>query len=284
MSELLIGTDFSATSMHAAKFAYFFAKKIKANVILCNAIEKTALLAEADTTANKQKKGSLIAAVLKELDHTKNQLEHADHYRGFKPTIRCLCNLGLVADVINQIIADAPIDLVVIGTHGTGGKGSFLLGGASRDLIDETNKPLMLIPPAAKTGPISRIAFASDFNNEDHDLESLSLLIAWARPFRAEISLTHIHEDEDFSPKFTKWVEGFIARISRKTNYSHISHRVFRGQGHKSGLLWLSEHGMIDMLALQYRSHTFFDSLFRGSQSDQGSRELPIPVLVFPAR
>jgi len=103
----------------------------------------------------------------------------------------------------------------------------------------------MLIPPAAKADPISRIAFASDFNKEEHDLESLSLLIAWAQPFRAEILLTHIHDDEDFSPKFTKWIKGFIAQISRKTNYSHISHRVFRGQGHKSGLLWLSEHGMM---------------------------------------
>jgi|GEM_PF-6009922 hypothetical protein len=102
-----------------------------------------------------------------------------------------------------------------MGTHGTGGLGTFLLGNRSRNMIDEM-KPLMLIPAASRIGPIKKIVFATDFTHKDNDLESIYKLISWARLLNANIFLKHIHEEENRSAEFQKWIKEFMIEILTK--------------------------------------------------------------------
>lgn len=283
MKTILIATDFSATSINAAKFAGLFAIQVKADIILCNAFAERIIMPEGNHGEMGHKRDFLSEESLKQLTGIKKQIEQLGDNAGFKPAIRCLNEVGAVTELVNKIISDEPIDLVVIGTHGTGGLVSFLLGNDSRIMIDEIDQPLMLVPPSAKLGFIKRIAFATDFKDKENDLESLYKLISWVRPLNAAILLTHIHEEEDHSVMFGERIKELMTEISTNANYPHISYRVFRKTGAESGLLWLAEHGEIDILAMQHRPHTFFDSLFRGSQSDVTNRQLPVPVLIFPS-
>jgi nucleotide-binding universal stress UspA family protein len=284
MKTILVATDFSATSIHAAKFAYLFAEQIKADIILCNATIERAIVPEAGNADNEKKVDSFVEGNLIQLKSIKKQIEHYGKNTDFKPIVRCTMEAGPVTDVVNKTIANEQVDLVVIGTHGTGGTGTFLLGNDSRIMVDEMKKPLMLVPPAAQIGPIKRIAFATDFKHKDNDLESIYQLIPWAKLLNAKILLTHVHEDEDHSVEFQERMKEFIIEIEKKAAYHNLDFRAFRSAGAESGLLWLAQHGQIDVLAMQHHSHTFFDSLFRGSQNYLAARELPIPILVFPLR
>jgi nucleotide-binding universal stress UspA family protein len=284
MKTLLVPTDFSATAKHSAEYAYFMARQIKADLILCNAIYEIEELVPADDIELQSSDSNLSMedSSNQQLAQLKIEIEKSGYKQGFKPVVHYLNETGLVTEVVNEVIKTMPIDMVVIGTHGTGGLETFLLGAHSRNMIDGMDKPLLLIPPAAHIGSIKRVAYATDFKQIENDLKSIYTLIDWFRPLNAEILLTHIYEEENHSKEFQQWIKQFMKEISDKANYPRIHYRVFKSEGIESGLAWLCEKGKIGILAMEHRSHTFIDSLFRKGQIHRTTNQLPIPLLVFP--
>jgi nucleotide-binding universal stress UspA family protein len=151
-------------------------------------------------------------------------------------------------------------------------------------MIDGVNSPLLLIPPAAKLSPVKKIAFATDFKNPEEDIKSIAALADLAKPLNAEILLTHIYENADKSPEFEQWIKQFVRELPAKIDFSKIKYTMYKSNGAQSGLEWLCDNGDIDILAMMHRSHTFIDSLFRGSQTQKIAGQIPIPLLVFPEK
>jgi nucleotide-binding universal stress UspA family protein len=219
-----------------------------------------------------------------ELVKLKSSIEKSRNKSGFQPAIRFTNQSGILTDVVNQIIAHEKIDLVIIGTHGSSGLTTLLLGNHSRSMIDGVNSPLLLIPPAAKLSPVKKIAFATDFKNPEEDIKSIAALADLAKPLNAEILLTHIYENADKSPEFEQWIKQFVRELPAKIDFSKIKYTMYKSNGAQSGLEWLCDNGDIDILAMMHRSHTFIDSLFRGSQTQKIAGQIPIPLLVFPEK
>ncbi len=283
MKTILIPTDFSANAKHAAEYGYRLAKQIKANIMLCNAVIVPAEMPQAGFVAwPMEEYDMLIDGSTDELKKIKIDLEQ-DKY-GFKPLITCFNEAGTVADVINGIIATKKIDMVVMGTHGSSGLSSFLLGNHSRMLIDSITKPLLLVPASAPETPVKKIAFATDFMHPETDLESIYDLIPLAKSLYAEILLTHIYEEKNQSPEFQKWIKNFLTELSNKADYPHIYYRLVKNNRTEKGLDWLCDHGQVDMLAMVHRAHNFFDNLVKGSYTQKMAAHISIPLLVFPVR
>jgi nucleotide-binding universal stress UspA family protein len=286
MKTILFPTDFSENAIHAVRYGYYLARQIKADIILCNAVIIPAEAPQAGLVAWPMEESDVL---LKDstagLVKLKSAIEQTRKKTGFQPAIRYLNQSGILTDVVNHIIADEKVDLVVIGTHGSSGLTTLLLGNHSRSMIDWVNSPLLLIPPAAKLSPVKKIAFATDFKNPEEDIKSIASLTALAKPLSAEILLTHIYEDEDKSPEFQQWIKRFVSELSDKVHFSNIQYTMYKSNnGAQSGLEWLCDNGQIDILAMVHRSHNFIDSLFRGSQTQKIAGQIPIPLLVFPAK
>jgi hypothetical protein len=180
--------------------------------------------------------------------------------------------------MVDDLNKEHDIGLVIIGTHGSSGLSTLLLGNHAREMINATTKPLMLVPPSAKIDPIKKIAFATDFEDPAEDLRCIKVLILLARPLNAEILITNIFDD------YTHNTEELVNELAHKANYPLIYYRLIKARTTILGLDWLCEHGQIDILAMVHRSHGFFDSLFNGSQSQKMANHIPIPLLVFPSK
>lgn len=284
MKTLLFPTNFSDSATHAIKYGYSIASQIEANIVLCNAVlspeesPQVGLLVwpveETDT---------LLKDSTNKLKQLVSTIHHTASRRGFKPTITIINEPGTVDNIIHNTVKNEPIDLVVIGTHVGGVLNTLLLGNQARTLIDETTAPLLLVPPLARIGPIKKIAFATDFKNIKADMKSINTLISLAKPLKVEIILTHIYDGETQNPQFKQTLQKILNELSAKSNYPHIYFKEFVSPSTGSGLEWLCQNGDVDILAMVHRSHTFIDSLFRGSQTQKMAGHTPIPLLVFPA-
>jgi len=284
MRTLLFPTDFSANSNHAAEYGFNMAAQIRANIILLNAVIIPAEAPQAGLMVwPMEESDTLLKDSADELKRLQSHFEHLENSFSFKPSVRCLNETGILTDAANNIIKRENVDLVVIATHVTGALTSLLLGNHSRNMIDGIKKPLLLVPPTAHIAPIKKIAFATDFKNIDEDFASVNELISFARPMNAAIWITHIYNKEAHTAEFKIWIQQFMTDISGKANYPYIHYRLFENPTIDSGLEWLCEHEQIDILAMVHRSHTFIDSLFRGSQTQKMAGHIPIPLLVFPA-
>jgi len=285
MKTILFPTDFSENAKHAIRYGYYLSRQIKADIILCNAVIIPAEAPQAGLVAwPMEESDTLLKDSTAELVKLKSFIEKSRNKSGFQPAISYLNQSGILTDVVNQIIANKKIDLVIIGTHGSSGLTTLLLGNHSRSMIDGVNSPLLLIPPAAKLSPVKKIAFATDFKNPKEDIKSIAALADLAKPLNAEILLTHIYENADKSPEFEQWIKQFVRELPAKIDFSKIKYTMYKSNGAQSGLEWLCDNGDIDILAMMHRSHTFIDSLFRGSQTQKIAGQIPIPLLVFPEK
>jgi nucleotide-binding universal stress UspA family protein len=283
MKKLLVATDFSATAKHAAEYAYLLAKQLKAGLFLCNTITVPAevpMLGMAGWPGGES--DTLLDDSIDELKRLKVHLEQTDHTETFRPPVDYLNEAGTVSDIVNAGTFKQRVDVIVAGAHSQGGFGTLLLRNHAHELIETCVKPLLIVPDAASFKPIQKIAFATDLEHPEKDLEQLYELITLAALLDAEILLTHIHPEKDHPAGFEKRIEKFLVEISNKANYPKIYYRIIKQDKAELGLDWLCAHGQIDMLAMVHREHSFINSLFRGSLTQKMANHIPIPLLVFP--
>jgi nucleotide-binding universal stress UspA family protein len=284
MKTLLVPTDFSSMANHAAEYGHNLAKQIKANIILCNVVTVPAEIPQAGAIVWPiEEYDVLIKDSADELKRLKKQLDMNDTNDNY-PNISCLNEMGVVTDVIDLIISKHKVDLIVMGMHSADGISTFMLGNHSRNMINKTAKPLLLIPYDAAIVPIRKIAFATDFKQPGDDLEAIYSLIPLARLMNAEILLTHVYNEKNHSPEFERWVKEFFIELSNKANYPHIYYRLIKNRNTEAGLDWICENGQIDMLVMVHRSHNLLDSLLNGSHTQKMANHIAIPLLVFPAK
>jgi nucleotide-binding universal stress UspA family protein len=283
MKKLLIATDFSATAKHAAEYGYLLAKQLKAGVFLCNTITVPAEVPMAGMAAWPQgESDTLLEDSTEELQRLKAHLEQTDHTDTFRPPVDYLNDAGTVRGIVNESTFKQRVDMIIAGTHQPDVVGTFLLGNHTHDLIESSIKPLLIIPNTASFKPIKKIAFATDLENPENDLEELYELITFAAMLNAEILLTHIHNTNDHPMRFEKGIEKFLVEISNKANYSKIYYRIVNEDKIEPGLDWLCANGDIDMLAMVHKKHDFLDSILKGSHTKKMADHISIPLLVYP--
>ena len=282
MKKLLFLTDFSSAARHAAEYGYQFAKQIKADIVLGNAIIIPAEVPQSGMVAWPMEEScTLLEDSEKELKRLKAHIEQNDHSETFRPAITFASEAGTVTNAVGHFVKSQYIDLILMGTHHRGGLSSFLFGDHCKNVIDITNKPLILIPPKAKFVPVKKIAFATDFKKPDDDLKFIYILISLAKQLNAEILLTHVYDGKYQSPEFEHWIKFFLVELADTANYPKIYYRMVKSAGTETGLDWLCEHGQVDMLAMVHRPHGFFKDLLHGSDTKKMAGQVSIPLLIF---
>jgi nucleotide-binding universal stress UspA family protein len=283
MKNVLIATDFSGESKHAARYGYALACQIKSNMILCNAMIVPAEIPQAGLIMWPVNEYDLLLDdSQKELERLKRNLEASGTGPGFKPLITHISEAGSVNNVVNGIVAHHEAELVIIGTHRHNGINEILLNNHASILIDNLSKPLLLISAEAEFKPIKKIAFATDFQNIDKDLLAIYQLIPLAKKLGAEILLTHITKEKYESDEHQQLLSRMLVDLSNKADYPYIYYRLIRNQNAEAGLDWACQHDQVDMLAMVHRHCGFFYKLFNRSHAQKMARHIHIPLLVLP--
>jgi nucleotide-binding universal stress UspA family protein len=285
MKNIVIATDFSANARHAVEYGFKLAGQLKQNVILCNAFMVPAEIPDAGMAVWPQYDyQELFKDSSDELKELEDVLQGSVERTGFHPFVASVSEDGPLPDIINKVVADQDAHLVVMGTHGHSGPGGFLLGNHSRKMIDEAACPLLLVPPSATTGPIKKIAFATDFSEPEKDLCAIFQLIPLLKKLNAELLLTHIYNEIDDAYDFKKNIEAFLLELSNKADYPHIYYRIVKSEKPEKGLDWLCRFGNVDMLVMVHRKHSFFDKIITVSHTKKMAEHISIPLLVIPGK
>jgi len=227
---------------------------------------------------------SIKKSVTDELSFLSEKLEQEERVaigpQSHHPMVSYTSEIGSVKDVVRNIVDEQKINLVVMGMSGAGGLSRFVLGSSSRDIIDIASFPVLLIPPNATFKRINKIAFATDLSEGDIDV--IHSLASFAYYFNAEILITHVTDEKFEKNTEQKKIDAFLSDITDKANYPKIYYRHIKSMDVDHGLDWLTEHGLIDMLAMVHRPHHFLSKLINGSHTQKMARHITIPLLVFP--
>ena len=282
MNTILVLTDYSIRAQYEAEFAMHIAMKVKANILLFNAIEiiENAPIAGqiawpiADHLALKQEG----LEDLKELAKNLGRVAFADAPNTFRPEITCLNDFGKLSALAPKIVAEKAVDLVIMGSHKSHGLARFLFGSHTHDVLDTINCPVLLVPERLKFKKIDTIAYATDLTFSDFKV--VNYLVKIAGPFDSKILVSHVSPYGLPGLEMDKAIEHSVNELF--VNHPKVFYTSVKGDNIPKRLLEISGSGKADILALVHKRYGFFESLFHSSISKKMADTGKVPLLNLP--
>ena len=276
----MVPTDFSGPSENASLYALDMAMAMKTDIHLCHAFSVPAespllsgvswsLYDYPELLEDCNKRFDKLVTILK-------QKMSEDEPKRFQPTISYSCDVGDIAEVINNTAEKNNTVLIVMGMTGMGKLERLIMGSSSIRMIDTTNYPLLIVPYNQHFKTLKKIAFSTDLDSKD--IKIAKSLVTFSQYFSAALLIAHIADFIDLLDEKTYQhrKDLFLKDIADKVTYLSIE-----SDNLDSGFDQLKHRG-IDMLVMGHRHKNFFDRLILGSYSARQAAKLELPLLVIP--
>src|ERR1043166_6251829 len=179
MLNVLLPTDYSPEAKNASLYAVQFARQTGSKLIFYHAmpamIPATDIPYENYYLDEQEEKEILKESVLNLLRKHKIPARDVD--------FDCVVQTAMsITDSIEEEAGQKKADIVIMGTHGATGWRKFLMGSNTSRLLSKSKIPVLTIPAHYQFGPVYHIAYASDLENLQTELE---LIIPFAKNFHA---------------------------------------------------------------------------------------------------
>lgn len=201
--------------------------------------------------------------------------------------------------VVRHILQEAqlfPSDLIVMGTHGTGGFEHLILGSVTEKILRKAACPVLTVPPAlevvpAEPAPFRKILCAVDFSPTS--LAGLDYALSIAKESAAQLIALHVLDWQVDQPLSGPVIEVAAARrqLSDKAhrellaaipaevrNLCKTSALVEAGHPYE-GILQVARDHHVDLIVLGVRGRNPIDLAWFGSTANHVVRAATCPVL-----
>jgi nucleotide-binding universal stress UspA family protein len=197
-------------------------------------------------------------------------------------------------DPSRQILEAAghlPADLIVIGTHGTGGFQHLVLGSVAEKVLRQAACPVMTVPPrshATSKLPFERILCPVDFS--EPSLAALELAFSLAGEGHASVTILHVLESlhdalaarlgaDDRRAIECDAMSKMRALVSDPVRHTcGVTTRVTHGKAYRE-VLGVAAHERADLIVMGVHGRHALDLMLFGSTTNQVVRRATCPVL-----
>lgn len=262
MAHILLPTDFSDASMHAAAYAVRLFGR--------SGNTYTLLHAYADVTVVDPGLAMTMPALIKESNN--RLVEFTDKFvrtTGAGVVQRDLI-YGPLAPLVEDKATSAGVDIVVMGREGTGGA---FFGSNSVDVIKRSSVPVLVVPANAPIVAPKNILLADDY--EDIRVRDLSILREIAMRSMADVLVAHC--DQEVAHGAAHWSNGIYEIALKGVPHSFLT---AHGHGAVHSIERLAEHRHADMIAVLHRHIGVLARLFNPSTSKELILHARKPLLV----
>jgi nucleotide-binding universal stress UspA family protein len=282
MKTLLVPTDFSKCAEYALDYACFIAQKTNSRVILLHVLPPVDT--EAYTPGGEWMGGSwagesgvpgtpLMMGLLKE---TRKKIARAMDIPACKTiTIQDVIETGAVSDQVNAAVQKYKADMIVMGTHGTGGFNEALIGSNAERVVRDAAVPVLSVKEPREKITIDTIVFATDFS-EETDLV-FPYVKNFADIFNARIRLVKVLSSPSRTAQQDMQEE--TERIKNEEPGKDYSVTFYYHSGKETGIRHFAQAIEADLIALGTHGRHGLARFFMGSVAESLVNHSPLPVL-----
>ena len=274
IKNILVPTDFSATSRNAFHYAQKLAAALNATLTVVHIQEYFVPISEIAVAPLSDKEDSKINEAMQEFIADEAQ------------------STGLMVEnkVITKIIEGDPVsrlielsesddvDLMVVGTTGLQDFLSKIIGSTSLELSNKARCPVMLIPRDARWQEIDRVMYASNYQSTTSKM--IRDITDFAISVNAAIHFVHIQEDthseDQNGVSAVIWDELFSLT---DPTLSFEIHTITSGDKIEELKKYAEDHN-IHLLAFASKQRTFWDNLMHKSLTQNMAISTSTPLLV----
>lgn len=265
MNQILVPTDFSATSKNALLVACELAKVNNSKLMVLHTYEmphssSTVMIDLSDVMKETAEKS--MSELIKDIksDYPSISVENKCIYGQF---------LGIVSEKSNDY------DFVVMGTNGSSGIEEVFLGSNTANLIKKINAPLLAIPSKFDKKSFKKAIISLDTKNHNTEgnVEYLVKIITQLGIENTEILNV---QKEDDTNEFA--IERFIKKVNAA--FGDVKHKfTFLGNDNIEDAI-IKHSKKNDLIVVLSKSYGFFEGLFHTSISKKLAMHSENPLLV----
>jgi len=199
MKTILIPTDFSDDAKHAARYGAAMAKDLNVEkIILYNAYslplasEMTWALMESDNLKRASEQG------------VKSERTSLLPFCGPNIIVEAVSEFGFMAEQIDHFAKEHQVDLVIMGISDSNKLEQVLIGSSALTVIQNTDIPVLVVPPDAVWKHIEQIAWACDFKKieENAPIEAIKEVLKMTG---ARLHVVHNEPDlKNYNPELVE--------------------------------------------------------------------------------
>ena len=216
--------------------------------------------------------------IVKEIeDQTQDQFKKLEKEHLETSGIKYTCNskYGFVADEICDFALQQEADLIVLGTTGASGASEILFGSNASSVVSKTQIPVMVIPKGSTYKDLTRIAYATDYN--EPEFPSMMRLIYFAEQYDCPLDIVHVKSESD---RYFNAENNFFKKNKAQFSYPNMSYiDLEKGDVVASINQYVADKN-VDLLVMAKHNRSFFDRLFHSSLSKKMAIHSHIPLLV----
>lgn len=276
MKKILVPTDFSENAVHALKVAAQLAKKYNAKLYLLHMLGISQAIIGRDETNEGAEAIYYMNLVKKRFDELKNE----DYLQGIE-TQELVQNYK-VFNEINNVAHEHGIDLIVMGSHGTGMINDFFVGSNTEKVVRSSDFPVLVIKTERPDFKMEKVVFACDFEMEN--IHAYRRAMHLFKKFESEVHLLYVNlpnqnflssfEMEEKVVAFLKEAdEGDLANL-KKVSY-HCDYTI------ENGIYNFSAQAGADLLAIPTHGRKGLSHFFMGSIGEDLANHAGLPVMTF---
>ncbi len=274
LKKLLVPTDFSVISLNALDYAAAIAKITNAEITLLHVYE----LPDMPKSSQAYDIASLIErGIAEKIDAIKAKDKNL-----FGLTIKSVVATGKINEKIEEVAKEIKADMIVMGTHGSGGIrkiGKLLLGSTAYRVVNNAPCPIITIKEVNKKINFKNIILPID--NSKETMKKVGLAIEWAKAFGSKIhilALTAFFEELVVQIKDLKDQVFEIEELLQKNGIKYES-RMIRHQRISESVMSYSEKVNADLIMIVTENENAISEMIIHSAARNIVTESATPVL-----
>lgn len=268
MKNIIVPFDFSHNSRNALEYAAQFSKQMESRLHIFHAYDRSEVL-----------EGVKVATTISAMEDTKAKM--MSRFDLAEDQVQSYVLQGEFIEEVIQFIESNDIDLIVIGTRGASGLRELLVGSNTVQLMQEVRViPMLVVPEKADYHPLRNILLCSDLH-EIADDDALDLVKEIAVAYEADVRLAHVEKGNGL-PTYEKVLEKRREMHIFEPEVDCTYKRIVAKDILEGIKYYMDKKSDNDMVAMVYRTHSFFETIFGMNHTHEMAYHSTVPLLVLP--
>lgn len=274
MNSILVPVDFSEHAEHALEVAANFARKTDAQILVLHMLG----LSESYLTKDERQEMAEAHYYMKLAKKRFDNFLNKPYLKGLK-ILQMVQNYKIFSE-INHVAKENNVDLIVMGSHGSGGINELFVGSNTEKVVRTSSIPVLVVKVRRPDFNPAKVIFATDFKLESVRAykEIRKILMQWD----SEIHLVHVNLPNEMfrsSSEKQKAARLFLEAAHGENIPADLQIHYISDYSIETGIYYLAEKIQADLIALTTHGRSGLMHFFKGSVGEDMANHAKIPVL-----
>ena len=274
MKRILVPIDFSQHADYALEVAAVLAKRYNSEILVLHMLG----LSEAYLTKDEAQEAAEAHYYMKLAKRRFDDFLQKPYLKDLE--IHQMVQNYKIFSELNQVAIEKNIDLIVMGSHGTGGLGELFVGSNTEKVVRSSKIPVLVVKVQRPGFNPSKVVLATDFSSES--LEAYQRLRKVLEAWDTQVYLVHINlPNERFQSSKEKQLKAqeFIDLAHEGNLPENTEIKFASDYSVESGIYFIAEDIGADLIALATHGRSGLMHFFKGSVGEDMANHAKIPVL-----